>query len=194
MNGEDIMYLIAGLGNPGVEYEHTRHNVGFDVIDMLSSRYNIPINREKFKGIYGEGIISSEKVMLIKPGTYMNLSGQCIAEAANFYKLDCEKIIIIHDDISIDCGRMRIRTHGSSGGHNGIKSIIATLADDSFTRIKIGVGQPENDLVSFVLGRFSDEDRKKVEKTFAAACDSIESIIREGTDEAMNRFNCFMAD
>jgi len=185
------MFLIVGLGNPGKQYENTRHNVGFDVIDIVSKEYNIPINREKFKGIYGEGSIAGEKVILLKPKTFMNLSGESIREVVNFYKIDIQNIIVIYDDISLETGRLRIRIQGSSGGHNGIKSIISNLDTDKFPRIKVGVGNPEFDLIPFVLGRFSKEDRKSVEEVMKVAVLSVEVIIKSGIEEAMNKFNGF---
>ncbi|MFU0824392.1 aminoacyl-tRNA hydrolase [Clostridium sp.] len=189
------MFLIVGLGNPGKEYEHTRHNVGFDIIDLISERYNIEINRKKFKGVYGDGKINGERVFLLKPETYMNLSGESVREISDFYKIPNENIIIIYDDISLEVGRLRIREKGSAGGHNGIKSIIANLGGDVFPRIKVGVGQPKReDLVSFVLGRFSDDDRKVLEKVFEVASAAVEVIIKEGTMEAMNKYNGFKAE
>ena len=137
------MYLVVGLGNPGKEYEGTRHNIGFEAIDYLSDKYNIELNREKFKGVFGEGFIKGKKVILLKPTTYMNLSGDSIREVANFYKLSNEEIIVLYDDISLAVGRLRIREKGSHGGHNGIKSIIANLSTDVFPRVKIGVGAPK---------------------------------------------------
>lgn len=185
------MYLIVGLGNIGSEYKNTRHNVGFDIIDLLSNKYNIPVNRAKFKGMCGEGNISTNKVILLKPSTYMNLSGESIREAVDFYKIDSENVIVIHDDISLECGKLRIRTKGSAGGHNGIKSVIACMGTDIFLRIKVGVGQPKGELVSYVLGKFSKEDREKVEKIFDISVEAVEAIIKEGTSEAMNKFNGF---
>ncbi|MGH4049927.1 MAG: aminoacyl-tRNA hydrolase [Clostridium sp.] len=187
------MYLVVGLGNPGKEYAHTRHNVGFDVIDLIASEYNVLINRIKFKGVYGEVNIASEKVILLKPSTYMNLSGESVREAASFYKIPNENIIIIYDDISLDVGKLRVRSKGSAGGHNGIKSILANLSSDVFPRIKIGVGKPEKALIPHVLGRFSKEDRDMVEKTFEASSKAVEVIIKEGYTEAMNQFNGFNA-
>jgi PTH1 family peptidyl-tRNA hydrolase len=187
------MYLVIGLGNPGDEYKHTRHNVGFDVIDLMASKYNVSVNRIKFKGVYGEINISSEKVILLKPNTYMNLSGECVRQVAAFYKIPNENIIIIYDDISLDVGKLRIRSKGSAGGHNGIKSIICNMSSDIFPRIKIGVGQPEKLLIPYVLGRFSKEDRILVEKTFEATIKAIETIIAKGCTEAMNEFNGFNA-
>lgn len=187
------MYLVVGLGNPGEEYKHTRHNVGFDIIDLMKSKYNVSVNRIKFKGVYGEVNISNERVILLKPSTYMNLSGESVREAASFYKISNENIIIIYDDISLDAGKLRIRSKGSAGGHNGIKSIITNMSTDVFTRIKIGVGQPQKSLIPHVLGRFSKEDRILVEKTFEASIKAVETIIAKSYVEAMNEFNGFNA-
>lgn len=187
------MYLVIGLGNPGDEYKHTRHNVGFDVINLMAEKYNVSVNRIKFKGICGEVNILGEKVILLKPNTYMNLSGESVREAAFFYKVPNENIIIIYDDISLDVGKLRIRSKGSAGGHNGIKSIISNLSSDIFLRIKIGVGQPERSLIPYVLGRFGSDDRILVEKTFEASISAVETIIAKGSTEAMNEFNGFNA-
>lgn len=185
------MYLIVGLGNPGKEYAHTRHNVGFDIIDLLSNKYNISISRAKFKGEFGEGTIGNEKVILLKPTTYMNLSGESIREISNFYKIPKENIIVVYDDISLEIGKLRIRSKGSAGGHNGIKSIIANLSSDEFSRIKIGVGHPKNDLVSFVLGKFSKDERAVLEKVFDVVIEAVKEIIINNDVEAMNKFNGF---
>ena len=152
------MFLIVGLGNPGREYENTRHNIGFAAIDIIAEKYNIDVNRTKFKGEYGEGFINGNKVILLKPYTFMNLSGESVREAIDFYKLTEEEVLIIYDDISLEVGRLRIREKGSAGGHNGIKSIINHIGTDVFTRIKIGVGAPKGDLVNHVLGKFSKEE------------------------------------
>lgn len=183
------MFLVAGLGNPGLQYENTRHNVGFQVIDLISGKYNITVNRTKFKGICGEGFIGSEKVMLLKPSTYMNLSGESISQAAEFYKIPVENIIVIHDDVSLDVGRMRIRKGGSAGGHNGIKDVIACMGSDQFVRIKIGVGEPKIDLIAYVLGKIPDEEKTILDKMYGYASDAVETIIKSGNGEAMNRFN-----
>jgi peptidyl-tRNA hydrolase, PTH1 family len=183
------MFLVAGLGNIGLEYQNTRHNVGFEMIDLLSKRYNIPVNREKYKGAYGEGFISGEKVILLKPYTYMNLSGESIRSVVDFYKLDLDKIIVIYDDVSLELGRLRIRQSGSAGGHNGIKSIIAQLGTESFPRIKIGIGQPKYDIVKYVLGTFPKEDKKVLEDVLSVASDALEIIIKQGINEAMNKYN-----
>ena len=185
------MYLIVGLGNPGKEYENTRHNIGFDVIDYIAKENNINITKEKFKGIYGDGIINGHKVILLKPLTYMNLSGDSIRELSNFYKIGNENIIVIYDDISLEVGRMRLRPKGSAGGHNGIKSIIANMGTDEFPRIKVGVGQPKGDLVSHVLGKFSKEENKILDNVIEAAEKATLCIVSKGINEAMNKFNSF---
>jgi peptidyl-tRNA hydrolase, PTH1 family len=188
------MYLIVGLGNPGLEYAHTRHNVGFDIVDLMAEKYNISLNRVKFKGVCGDGFIGGEKVLLLKPSTYMNLSGESLIEAANFYKIARENIIVIYDDVSLAVGRMRIRPEGSAGGHNGIKSIIQHLSSEVFSRIKVGVGQPQGGLIPHVLGRFPKEEREVLEKLFAGAVDAAEAIIRYGVTDAMNRYNGFKVE
>lgn len=183
------MFLIVGLGNPGREYSHTRHNVGFDVIDLIAEKYNIKINRIKFKGSIGEGSINGEKVILLKPSTYMNLSGESVIEASSFYKIPKENIIVVYDDISLELGRMRIRSEGSAGGHNGIKNIILHLSSDIFPRVKVGVGQPKGDLVKHVLGNFSREEGEVLNKVFINAVEAVASIIIDGAAEAMNKYN-----
>ena len=187
------MFLIVGLGNPGIQYENTRHNIGFKVIDNISKEYNIEINRQKFKGVYGEGFINGEKVILLKPTTYMNLSGESIREVVDFYKLTCEDIVVIYDDISLDVGRLRIREKGSAGGHNGIKSIIAHLGTDVFPRIKVGVGQPNIDLVNYVLGKFTDEEMEVLSESIDASTKAVSEIIKDDVNTAMNKFNGFKA-
>ncbi len=185
------MFLIVGLGNPGKEYDGTRHNIGFEAIDYLSKKYNIDVNRTKFKGVFGEGFINNKKVVLLKPSTYMNLSGESIREAINFYKLENEEVLVIYDDISLEVGKLRIREKGSAGGHNGIKSIIANMSTDVFPRIKIGVGQPKGDLVSHVLGKFNQEEINDLNDVIEASSEAVEIIIKDGTKEAMNKLNGF---
>jgi len=187
------MFLVVGLGNPGREYDNTRHNIGFEVIDYLSNKYNIEINRKKFKGVCGEGFIKNTKVILLKPETYMNLSGESIREVINFYKISNEEIIVIYDDISLDVGKLRIREKGSAGGHNGVKSIIANLSSEVFPRIKVGVGQPKNNLVSHVLGKFSNEENEILKEVIEASSKAVEIIIEDDTKEAMNKLNGFKA-
>ena len=188
------MFLIVGLGNIGDEYKNTRHNVGFDVVDKISSKYNIKVNRVKFKGMYGEGFIDKEKVILLKPNTYMNLSGESLVEAVNFYKISNENIIVIQDDVSLPVGKLRVRASGSAGGHNGIKNIILQLSSDVFPRIKIGVGQPENNLISYVLGKIPKQQKNTLEKVYDAGVESVETIIKYGIEEAMNKFNGFLVE
>ncbi len=186
------MYLIAGLGNPTKQYEHTRHNIGFDAVTYLAERYHISMNTKKFRGICGSGVIEGQKVLLLQPQTYMNLSGESIGEAAAFYKLDpSSEVIVIYDDIALEPGNIRVRKKGSAGGHNGIKNIIAHLGTQEFQRIRIGVGEKpkEYDLADYVLGHFSAEDRRKVEEAFGYAADAVTLMVQDETDEAMNRYN-----
>ncbi len=185
------MFIIVGLGNPGKEYHGTRHNAGFDVIDMLAQKYNIDIDTAKHKGLIGKGIIEGQRVILVKPMTYMNHSGECVKEVMNYYKLTVDDIIVIFDDISLEPGKLRLRARGSAGGHNGIKSIIAHLKSEEFKRVKFGVGnKPKGwDLVDWVLGRFPDELYADIQEGRQRACDAIQCIISEGIDSGMNRFN-----
>lgn len=187
------MKLIVGLGNPGKEYENTRHNVGFMAIDKISKLYNIDLNRKKFKGVYGEGFINNEKVILLKPTTYMNLSGESVREVTNFYKIDNLDVIVLYDDISLELGRIRIREKGSAGGHNGIKNIILNLATEEFPRIKIGIGKPNVDLVKYVLGSFTEEEFKILDQSIDVSIKSVEEIIKSDVNGAMNKYNGFKA-
>ena len=187
------MFLIVGLGNPGNQYEDTRHNIGFKVIDNIAKEYNIEINRQKFKGMCGEGFINGEKVILLKPTTYMNLSGESIREVVDFYKISNEDVLVIYDDISLDVGRLRIREKGSAGGHNGIKSIIAHLGTDIFPRIKVGVGQPNVDLVNYVLGKFTKEEMEVLSESIDASTKAAKEIISSDVKTAMNIYNGFKA-
>lgn len=186
------MFIIAGLGNPTSQYEGTRHNIGFDVMDALAEKYNISISEKKHKALCGKGVIEGEKVLLVKPQTYMNLSGESIAEILNYYKLDAEEdFLVVFDDISLAPGNIRIRKKGSAGGHNGIKNIIAMTGTQNFKRIKVGVGEKPKgwDLADYVLGRFSDEDRKKVNDAIEDAISAVSMILRGETDQAMNCYN-----
>ena len=185
------MYIIAGLGNPTREYEKTRHNVGFDTIDVLADKLNTSVDEKKFKGLYGRGIIAGEKVILLKPQTFMNLSGESVREAADFYKVDPEHIIVIYDDISLDVGQLRIRKKGSAGGHNGIKNIIAHLGTQVFQRVKIGVGEkPKNyDLKDFVLGHFSKAEQELMEEGCQHSVQAVELMLEGEIQAAMNEFN-----
>ena len=185
------MIAIIGLGNPGKEYANTRHNIGFNTIDLLAKENNILINKIKFKSVYGEGFINGEKVLLMKPQTYMNNSGIAVMELFNFYKLPIENIIVIVDDVDIEFGQLRIRKKGSAGTHNGLKSIIYHLQNENFPRIKIGIGKPKENqnLANFVLGKFTKEERQEIDITIGNAVLAIESIIKEDIDMAMNKFN-----
>ena len=186
------MYVITGLGNPTKKYEHTRHNIGFDVIAYLADQYNISVNTRKFKGLCGSGFVEGQKVTLLKPQTFMNLSGQSIREAVDFYKLNpAEELIVIYDDIALDPGYLRVRRKGSAGGHNGIKDIISHLGSQEFLRIRVGVGEkPESfDLADYVLGRFPAEERKKVDEAVRCAADAVGLMVQSRTDEAMNLYN-----
>lgn len=185
------MYLIVGIGNPGDNYKFTRHNVGFDTIDILSDKLRIDLNKNKFKGLLGEGRYKDEKIFLLKPMTYVNLSGESVMEIKNFYKIPLENIIIVYDDVSLDTGRLRIRKKGSSGGHNGMKSIIKNIGSDKFPRVKVGIGNPQHGLVTHVLGKFDQEDRLLVDKAMEAASDAILTIIEEGIEIAMTQYNRF---
>ena len=185
------MYLIAGLGNPTREYEKTRHNVGFEAIDILADKAGTTVTEKKHKALYGKGYIGGQKVILAKPQTYMNLSGESIREIADFYKIEPENIIILCDDINLSEGQLRIRLKGSAGGHNGLKNIISHLGTQEFPRIKVGVGAkpPRMDLADYVLGRFSAEDRRVMEEAFKTAAKAAQVMITDGAEAAMNQFN-----
>ena len=186
------MYIIVGLGNPGKEYAHTRHNVGFETIDILADRMGIEIEEKKHKGLCGKGILAGQKVILLKPQTYMNLSGDSVGEMAQFYKIPPENIIVINDDISLDVGRIRVRPKGSAGGHNGLKSIIYRLNSDTFPRVKMGVGAPKHedyDLADFVLSRFTKEEIPVMEDAIVKAEKAVAEIIKNGVQSAMNKYN-----
>lgn len=186
------MYIIAGLGNPGRKYENTRHNIGYQVIDELADKHQIKIQELKFKGIMGKGMINGHKVILIKPLTYMNLSGECIGEAVNFFKIDeTSELIVVADDISLETGQVRMRKKGSAGGHNGLKNIIAHLGHEEFMRIKMGVGEKPSgyDLADYVLGHFSKEENEILSESRKNAVLALETIMDEGIDKAMYLYN-----
>ncbi len=194
-NGKDIfMFLIAGLGNPDKKYDRTRHNIGFDAIDVIANAYNIDVKKIKFKAVYGDGNICGQKVILAKPQTYMNNSGESVRDICAFYKIPPENVIIFHDDISLETGRIRIREKGSDGGHNGLKSIIYQLVSDQFIRVKLGVGSPENknyDLADYVLGKFTDKDLEKILPMLKETSGIAGEIIKNGCQSAMNKYNGF---
>ena len=188
----EMMFVIVGLGNPTAQYEGTRHNAGFDVIDVLAEKYNISVDARKCRAFCGKGVIAGQKVLLVKPQTYMNLSGESVGGIVNYYKIDPESdLLVIYDDISLDVGQLRIRKKGSAGGHNGIKSIIAHLGTTVFPRIKVGVGEkPKNyDLADYVLGHFSKQERELMEEGYEHASDAVEQIVQGEIEAAMNVFN-----
>ena len=186
------MYVITGLGNPTLKYSKTRHNVGFDTIDVLAKKYGIKVKKKQFKALTGEGFIGGEKVILVKPMTYMNNSGESVSEIVKYYKIDPDmELIIISDDLNLDVGVLRIRAKGSAGGHNGLKSIIKCVGTESFDRVRIGVGKVPagTDVITHVLTRFSRADRVIVKESFEAAADAIVSIISDGIDKTMSKYN-----
>ena len=187
-----ISHIVVGLGNVGKEYENTRHNAGFIAIDALAEKYGVRIDRVKFHALVCEATVAGKRVLLMKPQTFMNNSGEAIREAADFYNVPADNIIVIFDDISIGVGTLRIRRKGSAGGHNGIKSVISHLSTSEFPRIKLGVGEkpsPEYDLVKWVLGNIPEDDRKSMSEAYSRAADALEVMLSGNIDTAMNRFN-----
>jgi len=185
-------YLIVGLGNPGSKYWNTRHNVGYAALDALASQLGVQVNRVKFQGLIAQASIGGKKVVLLKPTTYMNLSGQSVGAAARFYKVPPERILVLNDDISLEPGRLRVRKKGSAGGHNGLKSIISSLGSEEFPRIKIGVGakpHPDYDLADWVLGTFPLSQREEMEETYRRAAEAAQVLILQGPEAAANQFN-----
>lgn len=185
------MKLIVGLGNPGIQYAATRHNIGFEALDTLAETSHISVNKNKFKALIGEGSIGGEKVVLMKPQTYMNLSGEAVGACSSWYKINPDDIIILYDDVSLEVGQLRIRKSGSAGGHNGIKSIIAHLGTEKFPRVKIGVGEkpPGWNLADYVLGRFSEEEIKVLCPRLKEVAEAVEVIVKKDIDTAMNCYN-----
>lgn len=186
------MYIIVGLGNPTDEYKGTRHNVGFDVIDAIADKYNIAVTERSFRAFCGKGMIAGQKVILVKPQTYMNLSGESVRGFIDYYKIDTEEeLIVIYDDVSLDVGQLRIRKKGSAGGHNGIKNIIQHLGSNVFRRIKVGVGEkPKNyDLADYVLGHFSKQEKELMKEGYQRSIEAVEMILQDEMEAAMNVFN-----
>ena len=185
------MYIIAGLGNPGGKYENTRHNVGFEVIDILADRMGICVEEKKHRALCGKGVLEGEKVVLVKPQTFMNLSGESVRSAADYYKVEADHIIVVFDDISLEPGQLRIRGKGSAGGHNGIKNIIAHLGTKEFPRVKVGIGEKPRgmDLADYVLSHFSKGEKEAMEEAYKEAAAAVAVMVGQGMDEAMNRFN-----
>lgn len=185
------MYLIVGLGNPESDYAKTRHNMGFNVINKLSDKYGIEVNKKKFKSLFGMGEIEGKKVILLKPQTYMNLSGEAVRECMDFYKIKPEELIVIYDDVDTDLGKVRIRIKGSAGTHNGMKSVIENISTEEFARIRVGIGKPEDgeDMISYVIGAIKEEDKEGLEKGVEKAFEAVVIALKENIDIAMNRLN-----
>lgn len=185
-------YIVACLGNPGRQYENTRHNVGFIAADIIAEKRGFKIDRLRFQSLTGECMVSGKKVLFLKPSTFMNLSGQAVVEAMNFYKVPIERVIVMHDDVALAPGRLRVRPHGSHGGHNGLRNIIALTGKESFPRIKIGVGDkphPDYDMADWVLGVPGAEDRKLIEQAILKTNDIVELLVAGKLNDAMNRYN-----
>ena len=186
------MFIIVGLGNPGRDYQNTRHNIGFDVIDALADAAGISVIEKKHKAIIGKGVLDGQKVILAKPQTYMNLSGESVRDIIDYYKVDeQQELIVISDDISLDVGMLRVRKKGSAGGHNGLKNIIQHLGHDTFMRIKMGVGEKPKgyDLADYVLGHFTQDERKLMDEAAKSAVEAIRMMLANDVDKAMNQFN-----
>lgn len=183
------MYIIAGLGNPGHRFENTRHNIGFITLDKIAERNDIKINKKKYKALVGEGSISGCKVILVKPHTYMNLSGDSLREVMNFYKEEFEHLLVIYDDIDIPTGSIRIRKNGSAGTHNGMRSIVRQLGTEEFPRIRIGIGRNSGDLADYVTGGFTKDEVKPLEEAVINAAYAVECMLDKGIDIAMSRYN-----
>ena len=189
--GDSKMYLIVGLGNPESDYAKTRHNMGFNVINMLAEKFNIQVNKTKFKALYGTGEINGQKVILVKPQTFMNLSGEAVQEFVNYYKIGKGELIVVFDDIDTLPGKIRIKKNGGPGTHNGMKSVVSSLNTEDFMRVRVGIGMPEfkNDLINYVIGHVPEEEFEILQKGVKLAAESIEEILKNGIDIAMNKYN-----
>lgn len=185
------MKLIIGLGNPEKDYAGTRHNMGFDVINELSKKYDIEVNKSKFKSLYGDGVIEGKKVILLKPQTFMNLSGEAVYEIVSFYKLDLEDILVIYDDLDIEPGKIRVRKSGSPGSHNGIKSVTHYLKSNNFARVRVGIGKPEGsiDLIEYVIGGIDTEEKHLLKEGVDRATEAVIEILKNDINSAMNKYN-----
>jgi len=186
-----VTYIVVGLGNPEKKYEHTRHNVGFDVLQVLSQKLDIPLNKLRCKALTGEGRIGGERVVLAAPQTYMNLSGQSVVELLRWYKADAKHLIVVYDDVDLPQGRLRVRAGGSAGTHNGMRNIVYLTGRDDFPRVRIGIGKPEpgRDLAAYVLGKYPPEARQAMFDAFLRAADAVQAIVTDGAEAAMARFN-----
>ncbi len=187
-----VSWLLVCLGNPGKQYENTRHNIGFLAADALEKRCGVKINKLRYRALSGEVKLAGQRVLVIKPQTYMNLSGEAVKLAGGFYKIPPDHVLVISDDVSLPLGKLRIRAGGSAGGHNGLKNIIAHLGTDQFPRIKVGVGapaHPEHEMVDWVIGKFTPQERKTVDEAIEKVLDAVECVIEKGVGEAQNRYN-----
>ena len=183
-------HLIVGLGNPGSKYRETRHNIGFAVADRLAERHRVAFGEQKFDGQFASGRVAGQKVFLLKPETYMNRSGESVGPAARYYELSADQIVVVHDDVDLDLGRLKVKSGGGHGGHNGLRSIVDALGTSDFVRVRCGVGRPEHGSVKdHVLGRFRNDERSVADAVVEAACDAVETVMRDGPDRAQNRFN-----
>jgi len=185
------VFIVVGLGNPGPRYDNTRHNVGFDTIDMLSCKYGIKVSKLKHKALIGDGKIEGKKVILVKPQTFMNLSGESVRDILEWYKIPLKNLIVVYDDIDLEPGKIRVRPKGSSGTHNGMRSVIYQIQSEDFPRVRIGIGKaPEGwDLADYVLSKFNADDRKVISESISRAADAVVTIIKSGVETAMNKFN-----
>ena len=189
---EKETYLVVGLGNPGAAYAHTKHNVGFEVTDLLAERWHVRLDRKKLGGLLAETTFADKRVVLCQPQTFMNLSGEAVRQAVDFYKVAPDHVLVVSDDTALAVGRLRIRRGGSAGGHNGLKNIILHLGTDQFPRLRVGVGEkphPDYDMADWVLGKFQGEDKKAIDQAVKRAADAVECILAEGIDRGMSRFN-----